>query len=109
MDTAREKNGRGTVVIAGATARAEAKTEPNRQRAAFGHERSRPQDVMENTMAVVDFLGEVVATMHNGRYGVEMTPSGAMGLSLILDEVKRNLGLARRELAERENEGYPRQ
>ena len=98
MDTAQEKSGRGTVAMGAEVLRRINAGEG--QRAAFGHEKLRTRDVIENTMAVVEFLAVMAGNLHNGSFSAELTPNGAMGFSLILEEVNRNLDLAWRELVE---------
>ena len=99
MDTAQEKSGKDTVAMRAAVLRQINAGEG--QRAAFAWDGSAPCDMLDDTMNVVAFLREAVTTMHKGNYGIGNTLSegGALGFAFILDEVNKNLELARRELA----------
>ena len=102
MNKAQEKTGGDAVAMMGP----EFAEMMGGQRAAFTWDGSAPCDMLDDTMNVVAFLREAVTTMHKGNYGIGSTLSegGALGFAFILDEVNKNLELARRELAERAHE-----
>ena len=102
MNKVQEKTDRGAVAMMGP----ECAEMMGGQRAAFAWEGSAPSDMLEDTMNVVAFLREAVTTMHKGNYGIGSTLSegGALGFAFILDEVNKNLELARRELTKRAHE-----